>query len=163
MPLGQVAVELFVVAAEAAVNGSQTLQSGVVDTFQSADPQFQVGIYRVLHQYRNVHAFQGIGYFLYGKGIGGGAGTHPEYVYSGFQTFIYVFGSGHFGGYVHACFLFHFFEPGQAFYADAFEAARFGAGFPDSCAEYLHSFGRQLLGCVHYLFFCLGTAWAGND
>ena len=74
-----------------------------------------------------------------------------------------MYSGRHFGGYVHACFLFHFFEPGQALYADAFEAARFGAGFPDSCAEYLHSFSRQLLGCVHYLFFCLGTAWAGND
>ena len=96
MPLGQVTVELFVIAAESAMDGTQTFQACIVDTFQSSNPQLQVRIYRILHQYRDIYAFQCIGNFLYGERIGGGTCTYPKKVNSSLQAFVYMFGGSYF-------------------------------------------------------------------
>ena len=74
-----------------------------------------------------------------------------------------MLGRGNFGGYIHAGFFLDFLEPGQSFHTDSFETSRFGTGFPDSGAENLDTVVCQLLGCRHHLFFCFGTARAGND
>lgn len=44
-------------------------------------------------------------------------------------------GGGDLGGYQHAGFLLDLLHPGKAFDPDAFEAARLGAGFPDTGPE----------------------------
>ena len=48
------------------------------DTFDRADPQFQVGIDGVFYQNGDIHAFQCVGQLLHGEGVGDGAGTDPE-------------------------------------------------------------------------------------
>ena len=135
MPLGQVTVELFVIAAKSAVDGTQAFQACIVETFQSSNPQLQVRIYRVLYQYRNIHTFQRIGNFLHGKRVGGGACAYPKQVYPGLQAFVYVFGCSDFGRNVHAGFFLYLLQPCKAVYAYSFEAARFGARFPDAGTE----------------------------
>ena len=142
---------------------ADAFQSRIVDAFQGTDPQFQIGIDRILYKHRNVYAFQCVGYFLYGKRVGRSARADPKDVDAGFQAFVYMFGRSHFGGDIHARLFFHFFQPGQSFHPDAFKASRLGAGLPDAGPEYLDTFVCQLLGGRHDLFFCLGAAWSGYD
>lgn len=144
------------------MDGGQPFQSGLVDALQRTDPQFQVRVHGVLHQNGDVHALQCVGYLLHGEGVGRGAGADPQDVDAGLQGLEHVLGSGHFGSHVHARFLFHFLEPGQAFYAYALEASGFGAGFPDTGTEYLDAAACQLAGGFHHLFFSFGAAGACN-
>ena len=51
--------------------------TGSVQTLERADPQFQVGIHRILHQDRNIDPFQGIGQLLHGKRVGYGSRSDP--------------------------------------------------------------------------------------
>ena len=90
MPLRQIAVQLLVVTAETAMDGCQTFQSGIVDTLQCADPEFQIRVYRVLHKHRNIHTLQCIGNFLHGKRVGSGACTNPKDIDTCFQTLVYM-------------------------------------------------------------------------
>ena len=163
MPLRQVAVQLFVVTAETTMDGSQTFQACIIDAFQCTDPKFEVRIYRVLHEHRDVHALQCIGYLLHGKRVGGSACTDPKYVDTCFQTFVHVLGISHFGSDIHACLFLDFLQPCQTVNTYTFETSRFGTRFPDSGTEYLHSLFGQLFGGVHYLFFCFGAARSCND
>ena len=57
VPLRQIAVYLFIVTAESAVNGSQTFQPRVVDSFQCSDPKFEIRVYGIFYEYGNVDAF----------------------------------------------------------------------------------------------------------
>ena len=89
--------------------------------------------------------------------------ANPQQVDARLEALQHVLGGGHLGADVHARLLLHLLQPGQAFHAHAFEAARLGAGFPDACTEYLLPFRGQLAGGVHHLFFGFGAAWAGDD
>ena len=144
------------------MDGCQTFQTGIVDTFQGADPEFQIRVYRVLHKHRNIHTLQCIGNFLHSKWVGSGACANPKDIDTCFQTLVYMLRSGYFGRNVHSGFFLHLFQPCQTVYAYTFETTRFGTRFPDSCTEYLHSLFGQLLGGAHYLFFCLGAARTCN-
>ena len=159
----KVAVYLFVVAAETTVDSSQTFQACVVDTFQCTDPQFQVWVYRIFYQHGDVDPFQCVGNFLYGERIGCGTCAYPKDVDSCFQTFVNVFGSRYFGRNIHTCFFLHFLQPGKSFHTDSFETSRFGTRFPDTGTVYLLSFGCQLFGGFHYLFFSLCATRAGDN
>ena len=145
------------------MNSTQTFQTCIVDTFQGSDPQLKIRIYRVLDQYGDINAFQSVRDFLYGERVGSGTCTYPKNIDSGFQTFVNVLGRCNFGCDIHTGFFFHLFQPGKTFDAYTFEASRFGTWFPDSCTEYLLTFRCQLLGCIHYLFFCFCATRAGND
>ena len=162
VPLRQVAVYLLVVTAEAAVNGTDALQSRIVDAFQGTNPEFQVGVHRVLHQHRDVDSLQGIGNLLHGKGVGAGARADPKQVDARFQALVHMLGCSHFGSHIHARLLLHLLEPLEAFHAYALKAARLGARFPNACPEYPDAFRRELRGCFHHLFFGLCAARAGN-
>lgn len=72
-------------------------------------------------------------------------------------------GSGDLGGYQHAGFLLDLLHPGKAFDADAFEAARLGAGFPDTGPEDLYAPGSQFGGGFEYLFTALRAARACDN
>ena len=163
VPLGEVAVYLFIVAAETAVDSTQTFQTCIADTFQSSDPQLKIRIHGILDQYRDINTFQCIGDFLYGERVGSGTCAYPKNIDSGFQAFVNVLGSSYFSRNIHSCFLLHFFQPGKTLYTDSFETSRFGTWFPDSGTEYFLSFGCQLSGGIHYLFFSLCATWAGDD
>ena len=145
------------------MDGGKPFQSGLVDALQGAYPQLEVGVDGVLDQHGDVHAAQRVGYFLHGKGVGRRPRAYPQQVDARLEAFVDVLGGGHFGADVHACLLLHLLEPGQAFDADAFEAAGLGARLPDAGAEYLQPFVGQLAGGVHHLFFGLGAARAGDD
>lgn len=77
MPHRCIPVNLLVDAGESAVNGTKACDTCAIDTFQCTYPQFQVWVYRVLDQYRNVGSFQRIGKFLHGKGVGRSARANP--------------------------------------------------------------------------------------
>ena len=70
LPHGQVAIDFLVVARESAVNGTQTLHAGCVQSLQGAHPEFQVGIDGVFHKHRHVDTLQRIGQRLHGKWVG---------------------------------------------------------------------------------------------
>ena len=145
------------------MDDAQSGDAGLVDALEASYPQLEVGIDWVLHQYGHVAALQGVGDFLHGEGVGHGAGTDPEEVDTGIQGGLDVGVGSYFGAYLHAEFLLHTVEPGQTFFADAFEAAGFRAGLPDAGAEELDALAGELRGGVHHLFFGLGGAGAGND
>ena len=60
------------------MDGSQTLDASLVDALQGTYPQLNVRVHGVLHEDGHVDALQRIGQGLHGKGVGGGAGTHPK-------------------------------------------------------------------------------------
>ena len=61
LPHGKVAVNLFVVAGETAVDGTQTLYACVVDALQRTYPQFQVRVHGILDQHRHIDTLESIG------------------------------------------------------------------------------------------------------
>ena len=162
VPLGLVAVDRAVVAAESAVDGSQPPEAGVVETFDGADPEFEIGIDRILDQHRNVHAAQRSCQFLHGERIGRGAGTDPQQVDPRFERFEDVALGGHFGRDVHAGFGLDTLQPAQSFDPHSLESAGLGAGFPDAGAEDLHLLRGERAGGREHLLFGFGTARAGD-
>ena len=78
--------------------GTQTLDAGTIETLQGTNPQFEVGVYGVLYQYRHIHAFKCIGKGLHGKGVGGGSCTYPQDIDAVFKCQFHMFGSCHLGG-----------------------------------------------------------------
>ena len=40
------------------MDGTESLQARTVDALKGTDPKFEVGIYRILDQYRYVHTLQ---------------------------------------------------------------------------------------------------------
>ena len=166
VPLRHVAVEMLAVCAESAVDSSQPAYACIVDALHCADPQLDVGIDGVLHEYGDVGAarlFNGVGDLLHRERIGRCAGADPEYVDSGGECVVDVLAGGDLGGGVHAGSLLDFFQPFEARGSYAFESARFCAGFPYSGAEYFDAVGGEFAGCAEHLFFGLGAAWAGYD
>ena len=71
-PLGIVTIDLRTVSRESAVDNTETMDAGIVETFECADPQLQVRINRVLDKHRYVLATlaQHIGDLLHCKRIG---------------------------------------------------------------------------------------------
>ena len=57
LPHRKVAVNLLIIRREATVNGTQSLYTRLVDSFQGTNPQFNVGINRVFHEDRHIHSF----------------------------------------------------------------------------------------------------------
>ena len=163
VPLRKVAVDLLVIGRETTMDSSQALQSGTVKALERTDPKFEVRIYRILYQYRDIHSLQRICQFLYGKRVGGGTGTYPKYIDTCFQRFFHVLRSSYFCSGDHTGLSFDTLHPCQSFYADSLEAAWFSAGFPNPCTEYLDTSVGQRGGCTHDLFFSFGTTWAGDN
>ena len=162
VPHGQVAVEPLLVGREAAVNHAQTGNAGLVDALQSANPQLQVRVHGVLYQHGHVVSLQRVGDFLHRKGVGHRACANPDQVDTRIQRSLNVGTCGHFGTHLHAEFLLHAVQPGQALFADALEAAGLGARLPDAGAEQLDALAGQLCGGTHHLFFGFGRTGSGN-
>ena len=144
------------------MDGSQTTDTGTIETLESSDPQFQIRIDRVLDQDRNIYSFQCIGDLLYGERINRCTGSDPQHVDPCFQCFENMVFRCHFGSHIHTCFLFYPFQPLQAFCTNSFESTRFGTRFPDSCAEQLDAFVCDSSGRFHYLLFCLSATRTGD-
>ena len=87
------------------MDGSHLGDTGTIQAFKGAYPQFQVGVHRILHQHRNVNALQGIGHFLHGERVHGGAGTDPKEIESGVKGSFHMGGIGHLSGYRQTGFL----------------------------------------------------------
>src|SRR5690606_8460430 len=76
-PHGVVAVFAFAPRRESAMHHHYFADAAVVNAFNGTNPQIQIGIYRVLYYYGNIHTFHGIGNFLNRERIYGGASTNP--------------------------------------------------------------------------------------
>ncbi len=70
LPLRMVAEFRLIVGTKATVNCSQLGNAGIIETFESPNPEFKVRIYRVLDKYRNIDALEGICNLLHCKGVG---------------------------------------------------------------------------------------------
>lgn len=121
------------------MNDTKTSDAGLIDTLQTSNPKFEVGIDGVLYQYGNVYTLQRVGYFLHGKGVGHGARTYPKQVDTSFETSLNMGMSGHLGAHLHASFLLHLLQPCQTRFAHALEASGLGAGFPYTGTEKLYA------------------------
>src|SRR5690554_4203358 len=124
----------FFVRREATVNSTQLGDASTVNSFQGTNPQSQIGVDRVLYQYRNVYAFQGIGNFLYRERVRGTARAYPQNVYTRSKRFFHMLGRGNFNGRWQSGFLLGAFQPFQSDTANSFEFTRTGTRFPDACA-----------------------------
>ena len=161
LPHGQVAVNLLVEARKATMDGTQPFDAGLVDALQGPNPQLQVGIHGVLHQHGHVHAPQGVGQSLHGKGVGRGSGAHPKDVNAILERQFHMLGCSHFGSREHAGFVLHAPHPGQGFFTFALESARFGARFPHTRPENMATFSCQFTSGGHHLLFRFGRTGAG--
>ena len=162
LPHGRVAINLLLVAGEAAMYGTQTLHACLVETLQRTNPQLDVGVHGVLHEHGNVHALQRVGQCLHGKGVGRGTGSHPEDVNAVLQRQLHVLGRGHLGRNQHARLFLHLLHPGQRLLAVALEAAWLGARLPHTGAEVVTAFHSQLSGGCQHLLLGLSRTWACN-
>ena len=158
VPLRHVAIEVFAVCAESAMDCANAGYSGIVETLHCSNPEFQVGVDRVFDEHGHVDAFERIGDFLHSERICRGSSANPEHIDAVLEGCLNVLARSHFGSDEHTGLFLHAFEPYETFFADTFEAPRLGARFPDACSEVLYPCFSQI-GCRrHYLFFCLGTA-----
>ena len=158
LPHGKVAINLLLVAGEAAVYGSQTLYACLIDALHSSYPQLQVGINRILHKDGDVHSLQTVGYRLHGKGIGRGTRSNPKDVNVVLKGKLYMLRCCHLCGDEHACLLLHALQPRQRCLAVALEATRLGARFPHSRTKHSESVRSQLACCCHHLLLGLSRA-----
>ena len=79
------------------MDGSQALHTSLIDAFECAHPQLEVGVDRVFHEHGNVNSPERVGQSLHCEGVGTGACAHPQYVDTVFQCQLHVLGSSHFG------------------------------------------------------------------
>ena len=145
------------------MDGSQPLDTRLIDALQGSYPQLQVGVHGVFHKDGNVHSLERVGQVLHGKGVGRRACAHPEDVDAILQAELHVLGLGHFGGREHAGFFLHLLHPRQGGLAVALESSRLGAGLPHAGTEHVAAFLFQLAGGGHHLLLGLGTAGTCND
>ncbi len=121
------------------MNGSQFFYSSLVKAFHCSNPEVNIGINRILYQYRNIHTLESISNFLHCKRICSCPGTYPKYIHPIFQSFVNMFYSRHFNGCQHPGFLLDFFQPCQSFRSNTFECIRPGPWFPYTSPENLNS------------------------
>src|SRR5574344_1339495 len=140
--------------------GSHLLDTSLIDTLHGTNPQFEVGIDRVLHEYGHINTLERIGKSLHGEWVGSGARSHPKDVDAILQGEFHMLGSSHLGSHEHTGFLLHLLHPWQCLLAITLKATWLGTWFPHTCTEHVASLGCQVLGCCHHLLLCLGGAWS---
>ena len=138
--------------------GRHALHSYLIETFQSPNPQLQVGVDRVFHQDRHVYPSQAVGHILHAKRIGGRASAYPKNVNAIFQAKLHMLRFGHLGSHKHASLLFHALEPRQSQLAIALKTSGLGTWFPHARAKHVATFVSQLLGRGHHPLLRLGAA-----
>ena len=77
LPHRKISINLFIKAGETTMDSTQLLDTSLIDTLESTDPQLQIRVYRVFHQYRYIHAFQTVSKRLHRKRIGRSTCTNP--------------------------------------------------------------------------------------
>ena len=162
LPARVVAVFHLAERRESAVDHAELLDAGHVETLQSAYPQIEVGIDRILDEHRHVGVAQRIGNLLHHERVRRSAGAYPYHVYAVFETFVDMLLVGNLGADLEAGLLTHLLEPFEARSAYAFEASRVGAGFPNTCTKHIDAEGAQSPGCLQHLLFGLSAAGAGD-
>ena len=162
-PLRRIAVTAAVGGAEAPVDGPQPSDAGVEQPLDAADPEVDVGTHGVLHQHGDVVSPQCVGNLLHGKGVRDGAGPQPQQVDAGIECRSNVLARGDLGGHAHPRFAPHALHPDEPRRAYTLEAARLGAGLPESGAEDAQPLCGQRAGGGQELLFGLGAAGAGDE
>ena len=163
LPHRSIAVYLLLEAGETTMDGTQALDTSLVQALHSTNPELEIRIDRVLYEHRDVNTLQGIGQSLHGKRIGSGAGTNPQDVHIVFQGQLDMLGGSHLCRDEHVGFVLHLLHPGQGFLAITLEASWLGTGLPHTSTEVMTAFHSQLARCVHHLLLSLSTAGTCND
>ena len=158
-----VAVETPVDGGEAAVDGPQTADAGVVDAFDGADPELEVGADGVLYQHRYIPPAERVGDLLHGEWVGRRPRADPEQVHASAQGHIDVFARGDLRSGVHARFALDTLQPRDSCGSDPFETSGFRARFPESCTVDADALGGQCAGRFDHLFFGFGAARSCDD
>ena len=57
LPHRRITVDFLLVRRKATMNSSQTLDTSLIQTLQGTNPEFQIGIDGVLHEYRDIDTF----------------------------------------------------------------------------------------------------------
>src|SRR5689334_10523963 len=96
MPHGSIAVFGIAIGAETAMDQTNLPDPRLGHPFDSAGPQLDIGIDRVLDQNRNVRSPKRVGYFLYAKGVDRRPGADPQHIHIEMQRVFHLFGSSNF-------------------------------------------------------------------
>ena len=104
-------------------------------SFDGADPEPDVGIDRVLHEYRDVHSGERVGNFLHRERADGRARADPDGVDPMRQDLLDVLGGCDLGDQRDAVLGPRTAEPREPFVADALEVIGACARLPDPGAE----------------------------
>ena len=142
------------------MDGSQALDTSLIDTLQGSYPKFQVGIDRVLDQHRHIDTFQTIGQCLHGEWVGRSAGTYPQHIDAILKSQLHMLGCCHLGSCQHAGLFLYLLHPGKSSLAISLEASWLGTWLPHTCTEHVASLFCQLLGGCHNLFLGFGRTWS---
>ena len=161
LPVRPVSVRNLLRCRESAVDDTQFLHPGLVQTLQSPYPQVQIRIHRVFHQHRYVGIFQRIRDFLDKERVRGSPGAYPHHVHSELHAVEDVFLACHLRAYLHPEFVFHPLHPFESRGSDSLECVRMCARLPDAGAEHADSQRLKPTGCLHDLYFRLCAARAG--
>lgn len=137
--------------------------AGVVDAFDGADPELEVGADGVLYQHRYIPPAERVGDLLHGEWVGRRPRADPEQVHASAQGHIDVFARGDLRSGVHARFALDTLQPRDSCGSDPFETSGFRARFPESCTVDADALGGQCAGRFDHLFFGFGAARSCDD
>ena len=160
LPARGIAVSHLVRCRESPVNYTEFPDAGLVEPFESSDPQIEVRVDRVLHKHRDIRILQCISDFLYKERIGGGAGSNPDHIHAELQAVEYMLLAGNLGGHLHSEFILDPLKPFEARCSYTLEIVRMSARLPDTCSEDIDAQGLETAGSLHYLNLRLGAARA---
>ena len=163
LPHRHVTIDLLVVTGETTMNSRHALHPSLIQTLQCTNPQFQVWIDRILHEYRDVHTFQSIGKSLHRKRISSSTCTYPQDIDTIFQTKFHMLRRCHFCSHQHLRLFLHLLQPYKGRLAMSFETSWLRTGLPHSCTEIMTAIHRQLLSGSHHLLLTLCTTGTCND
>ena len=135
----------------------------LVEAQESAFPQLDVGVERVLHQHGDALSAEGFGKLCHSKRACRRARSDPEGIQPSSECLLHMAGGGHFGGDLHTQLTLDALEPRQAFATYPLEGARACAGLPQAGTEEADTSGTQRLGRREGLCFGLGTTRASKD
>lgn len=126
-PFRDIAVNMIAISAESTVDRTETPDAGGIQTLQSSDPEFKIGINRIFDKNGNVITKRGrqrskkIRYILDRKRIGHSSRTYPYRIYTGTQDTAQMGRRGDFRHRNHSCLVADFSKPWQRTRTYAFE------------------------------------------
>lgn len=163
LPAGQISVFAIAISRETAVDSSNPSDSGFIEAFDGANPEFIVRIDRIFNNNRHVSACECIGNFLYRKRIDSSSCANPQHVNIMKQAIVDVLSRCHLGCNRQTSFRFDTFEPREAGSANTLESAWSGTGLPYTSPEKRDMLVFQRKRSRNDLFFRFSRTGACNE